>query len=169
MPLATSGRPIATASELENPLHNLHYRLATEPDAPLLAELNRQLIAEGADCGENNPGFLEKRMREWLSAKRYLAVVFSVYNSAEPVAYALFREHSKEIYLRQFMVAPHLRNQGVGREALRLLREKVWSSRKRLVVEALTTNAAGLAFWRSMGFCDYAVTLEIPHPDKRMI
>ncbi|HEX3718484.1 MAG TPA: GNAT family N-acetyltransferase [Verrucomicrobiae bacterium] len=134
------------------------WRMARRRDCRLLAELNQQLIA---DEGHRNPMTipqLETRMRNWLE-EGYDAVLFE--RDVEVTAYALYRVDSEEIYLRHFFVARHLRRQGIGREAMGLLRGSVWPSAPRLIVSVLTHNEAGLKFWRTMGFKDYCLTLEI--------
>jgi GNAT superfamily N-acetyltransferase len=132
--------------------------MARRRDCRLLAELNQQLIA---DEGHRNPMTipqLETRMRNWLE-EGYDAVLFE--RDVEVTAYALYRVDSEEIYLRHFFVVRHLRRQGIGREAMGLLRDSVWPSAPRLIVSVLMHNEAGLKFWRTMGFKDYCLTLEI--------
>ena len=74
-------------------------RKATLEDSALLASLNYQLLQ---DEGHRNQKMaiseLEKRMRGWLSSE-YTAVLFE--ESDETVAYALYRQQSEEIFLRQ--------------------------------------------------------------------
>jgi hypothetical protein len=41
----------------------------------------------------------------------------------------------------------------------------LWPPRKRLTVEVLTANVRAVAFWRSIGYKDYCLTLEIV-PEK---
>ena len=77
------------------------------------------------------------------------------------VAYALYREQEQEIYLRQLFVVRHHRREGIGRRAIEILRSQVWPKTKRLTVEVLVTNEIALAFWRAVGYKDYALTLEI--------
>jgi GNAT superfamily N-acetyltransferase len=136
----------------------MRWRFATVEDSRLLAELNHQLIA---DEGHRNPmdvDQLEQRMRGWLESE-YRALLF--YRDASAIAYALFRDdESGRVHLRQFFVVRHLRRQGVGREALQLLRAEVVSTNRRIVLEVLSVNAAGRAFWIANGFREYAITLE---------
>ena len=134
------------------------YRRATSNDSALLAKLNRQLIR---DEGHRNPMTvpeLEERMKGWL-ASEYAAVVFE--DGGATVAYALFREEPKEIYLRQLFVVRNRRRQGIGRKAVQILRSKIWPKNKRLTVEVLIRNAAAIAFWHAMGYADYSLTLDI--------
>lgn len=136
----------------------MRYHLANGSDLALLAEWNLQLIQ---DEGHRNPmtvAELKERMRGWL-ADEYRAVVFE--RGEKPVAYALFREAESEICLRQLFVSRDHRRQGVGRGAVAILRNRVWPPTKRLTVEVLTGNAAAAAFWRSVGFRDYSLMLEI--------
>ena len=136
----------------------LEHRFATDRDLGLLAEWNRQLIR---DEGHRNPMTvpeLRERMRGWLAGE-YKAVIFGP--EAAPVAYALYRENAAEVYLRQLFVRRDRRREGIGRAAVEILRNRVWPRQKRLTVEVLTANVPAVAFWRSVGYKDYALTLEI--------
>jgi predicted acetyltransferase len=133
-------------------------RFATADDCAHLARLNHELIR---DEGHRNPmtvAELEERMRQWLAGP-YRAVLFA--DCGEIVAYALYREEADEIYCRHLFVIRERRRQGVGRAAISLLRSQIWPADKRLTVEVLSWNAAALSFWRSVGFCDYSLMLEI--------
>jgi GNAT superfamily N-acetyltransferase len=133
----------------------MKHRLATLEDAPVLAALNHQLIQ---DEGHRNPmseAELADRMRSWLS-NEYRAVIFE---TTEIAAYALDREYPDHIYLRQFFVPRHLRRAGIGRQCIQILFEQIWPA-KRVTVDVLSANPAGVSFWRSVGFSDYCLTLE---------
>jgi GNAT superfamily N-acetyltransferase len=134
------------------------YRMATEEDCPRLAELNHQLIRDEGHRNRMTLPELEERMRGWI-AHEYRAVIFE--DDTEIVAHALFREQPQEIYLRQFFVVAHRRRQGIGQRAIETLRKQVWPANKRLTVAALTSNTAAVHFWRSVGFQNYALSLEM--------
>jgi len=102
---------------------------------------------------------LEHRMRGWLSSGEYCAVIFVQDNM--PVAYALYREDPDEIYLRQFFVGRTQRRHGIGRSAMQSLLSDIWPRTKRRTVSVLVHNTSGVAFWRAMGYQDYALRLEI--------
>ena len=136
----------------------MKFRRATSDDCRLLAELNHQLIR---DEGHRNPmsvAELKQRMQGWL-ATEYAAILFE--DGGETVAYGLYREEAGGIYLRQLFVARNRRRQGIGREAMEILRSKIWPKDKRLTVDVLAGNATGMAFWRAVGYKDYSLTLEI--------
>ena len=139
------------------------FREARIEDWARLAELNHQLIRDEGHRNRMNVSELEQRMREWLAGD-YRAVVYE--DDGEIVAYALFREQSEEIHLRQLFVVGHRRGQGLGRRAVEILRTNVWPKTKRLTVEVLVNNKRAIAFWRRVGFVDYSLALEIP-PDHR--
>ncbi len=135
-------------------------------DSPLLAAMNHQLIRDEGHRNRMTVPELEQRMRGWLTSE-YQAVLFEA--DGEVVAYALYRERAEEIYLRQLFVVRHRRSQGLGRSAVQLLRSQIWPKSKRLTVEVLVANARAVAFWRTVGFADYSLALEIlpdasPHP-----
>ena len=94
----------------------------------------------------------------------FTAVVFE--ENDRTVAYALFCDHEDSIYLRQFFVCRDCRRRGYGREAMRILTERVWPRDKRLTVGVLSRNKIGYAFWKAVGLKDYAVELELLPSDR---
>lgn len=133
-------------------------RKAELPDCNLLARLNYRLIR---DEGHRNPmtvSELERRMHDWLTSD-YEAAIFEDANAV--VAYALYRERSDEIYLRQLFVINECRREGIGRRAMEILRSQVWPPGRRLTVDVLVQNVGAVAFWRAVGYKDYCLTLEI--------
>ena len=132
------------------------YRFANEHDAPLLAQLNLQLIQ---DEGHRNPmdvPELTDRMKKWLRSG-YKAVIFE---EDSVVAYALFRKVSHGIYLRQFFVPEPERRKGYGSEAMRLLVEEIWPKGIRVTLDVLAHNEGAHGFWKSVGFTDYSVRMK---------
>lgn len=140
----------------------MRFRPGTLDDCPLLAELNHQLIRDEGHRNKMTVPELEQRMRGWLSGE-YRAVIFE--DGSDVVAYGLYREQPDLIYLRQLFVVRHRRRQGLGRRAVEILRSEVWPKDRRLTVDVLVANQGGAAFWRSVGYTDYALSLEIlPKP-----
>jgi len=107
---------------------------------------------------------LAERLRKWLAGE-YQAVIFSL-EGPEDIGYALYRRDADAVYLRHYFVVPKQRRRGYGRGCFHVLRGQIWPRDLRLVVEVLSQNAAGIAFWRAMGYTDYCLTLEIM-PDGR--
>lgn len=136
----------------------MKYRYATQGDLNVLAEWNEQLIIDEGHRNVMTQQQLRERMAGWLE-QAYQAVMFE--QEGIPVAYALYREDNTDIYLRQFFVCREYRRQGIGHDAFELLRRQIWPSDKRITVDVLTTNTAAVAFWRKLGYRDYALTLEI--------
>jgi predicted acetyltransferase len=137
---------------------SLTFRRAMPDDCIRLAELNHQLIH---DEGHRNPMTvpeLEQRMKSWLAGE-YNAMIFA--DGGAVVAYALYCEQPEEIYLRQLFVVHDRRRQGIGRQAVEILRSQIWPKNKRLTVGVLVQNTGAVAFWRSVGYRDYSLTLEI--------
>ena len=142
----------------------MNFRRATLNDCALLAELNHQLIRDEGHRNRMTVPELEQRMKGWL-ASEYAAMLFE--NDGKVVAYVLYREQPEEIYLRQLFVVCNRRRRGIGRQAMEILRSKIWPKNKRLTVEVLVQNEASAAFWRAVGYKDYCLTLEIlPNKDN---
>ena len=76
------------------------------------------------------------------------------------LAYALYREKEDHVYLRQFFVQRYQRRNGVGRQCIKILCSEIWPKDKRITVDVLCHNQAGIPFWRAVGFSDYCLTLE---------
>ena len=97
----------------------------------------------------------------------YTAVLFE--RDGEIVAYALYADHPEQtdtIYLRQIFVERAHRRQGIGREALQILMEKIWPPDKRLTVEVLVDNQAARSFYKAAGFHECSIELEIPISER---
>jgi len=142
----------------------MNWRFSTLADVPMLAEWNYRLIRDEGHRNTMTVEQLAERMAGWLM-REYKAVIFFAGNS--PVAYVLYRIDPDLIYLRQLFVPFELRRQGYGRAAFDILREQIWPKEVRLTVEVLTRNTAAIAFWKSVGYQDYSLTLEIMPPDGR--
>ena len=136
----------------------MNFRFANANDCALLAELNHQLIRDEGHRNKMTVSELEQRMKDWL-ASEYAGMIFEM--DGQIVAYALYREQPVEINLRQLFVVRNRRRKGIGREAVNILRSKIWPKNKRLTVEVLVRNETAVAFWRAVGCADYCLTLEI--------
>ena len=134
----------------------LRFRPATLADADLLGRLNHQLIKDEGHRNPMNVDELTERMRGWLACEGYEALLGL--DGDELVAYVLWRDLPDSVYLRQIYVQREYRRQGTARHLMLTLFAR-WPD-KRLTVDVLAGNARALAFWRRMGYQDYAVMLE---------
>jgi GNAT superfamily N-acetyltransferase len=107
-------------------------------------------------------GQLAKRMEGWIGAE-YRAVIFS---DPDPIGYALFKVDPDTIYLRQLFIRRDRRRLGFGKRAFAILRDQIWPKDTRLTVEVLCANNGAVDFWHSLGYKDYALTLEIDPPTQ---
>jgi GNAT superfamily N-acetyltransferase len=135
------------------------YRKATSADYALLGALNHQLIRDEGHRNPMNVAELTARMRRWVGTGEYTARLFE--EDGKMVAYALYREFADEIYLRHLFVVRGRRREGIGHRVMQLLREEIWPRGRRLTVEVLCANTAGVAFWKAMGYREYSLFLEI--------
>lgn len=135
----------------------MQYRTATSDDALLLAQMNRRLIRDEGHRNSMSEAELVERMHAWLAGE-YEAVVFE--DDAGPAGYALFRNESDYVYVRQFFVEPARRRQGIGKAAIEHLAAHFWNGRPRIRIEVLTGNSQAIDFWRAVGFVEYCMTME---------
>src|SRR5438445_433045 len=123
-------------------------------DFGLHMKSNRGLKVDGA---AESKAMVEEALANVDGTPREIFVCDSV-----DTGYALYRELREFVHLRQFYIASEHRRRGIGAAALGALREREFPAGKRVLVEAMSWNAAALAFWRSCGFCDRYVGLEAP-------
>jgi GNAT superfamily N-acetyltransferase len=135
----------------------VRYRNATAADAPVLAQMNHRLIRDEGHRNRMSVSELGERMRSWLDGE-YQAVLFEDEQGA--VGYALYKREPEWVYVRQFFIQPERRRQGIGRAAWAWLRENPWREAPRIRLDVLVGNTSGIAFWRSLGFEDYCITME---------
>ena len=140
---------------------NPSLRPATANDLDLLARMNRRLIEDEESANLMELEELRERMQGWLGST-YDAVFFE--QDGEVVGYTLYRfenetfRERRVVYVRQFFIDRAYRRRGLGCRAFEELRQHFFGNAL-LRLEVLTTNPSGLAFWRSLGFRTYAVTL----------
>lgn len=139
----------------------MHIRFACPEDAELLAPLNAQLIRDEGHRNAMTVPQLAERMANWLR-NEYEAVVFE--DAGQVVGYALYRHDADYVYLRQLFVRLESRRQGIGRQAIAWLWQNAWAEVPRLRIDVLVGNTGAQAFWRSVGFRDYCLTMEMEAP-----
>ena len=146
----------------------MKHRLATMNDIPILAKMNRELTEDENHRNRfQTDAWFQQRMQIFLNGD-YHAVIFG--QDGKILAYALYRNHPEykdTIYLRQIFVDRDFRRQGIGRQAMQILMNEYWSKEKRLTVEVLSDNITAYAFYKSVGYRDYSLELEIK-PGERM-
>ena len=136
----------------------MRHRIANIEDSEALGELNHQLIKdEGHRNSMTTPELIE-RMRSWLITD-YRASIFE--DDRGILAYALYKEDQDSVHLRQLFVQRRNRRSGVGRQSMNILFSEVWPRDKRVTVDVLCHNSGAIAFWKSVGFTDYSLSLEI--------
>ncbi len=138
------------------------YRPALSEDSGVLAALNLQLIRDEGHRNEMSPAELEQRMRSWLAAGEYDAVVFE--RTGAPLGYCLFKRHPDHVYIRQFHVDAAHRRRGIGRQAMMWLWQNSFAPADRIRLDVLVGNSVGASFWRGIGFTDYCITMEMKAP-----
>lgn len=137
---------------------NQQFRFATVGDAPQLASMNARLIRDERHRCQLSLTELQDQHVQWLSGE-YQAVMFAT--DDQLVGYALYKQEPDWIYLRQFFVEPEYRRQGIGRSAMRWLMENAWKNALRIRLEVLVHNSPAQAFWESLGFRPYCITMEL--------
>jgi ribosomal protein S18 acetylase RimI-like enzyme len=142
----------------------LTLRRATLNDLPLLAQMNKRLIEDEGSANPMSMLQLETRMRGWLSSDWHI----DLFEQASAViGYAIYRFQRNEVdtketvYIRHYYIEREARRQGLGREALRLLRTERFPKGATVYLEVLSHNTRGLNFWTALGFREYSVTMRL--------
>ena len=139
--------------------NSLVWRRAASEDVPLLARINRELIEHEWGGVSKSLEHLEARLQRWISDPTYTALVFS--RGEKFVAYTLLHLYPDEAYIRHFYVSPQARSAGMGRQVCEIVLREFVPPGVRVSLDVLTSNQSGLRFWRSIGFRDYSVVMEL--------
>jgi GNAT superfamily N-acetyltransferase len=143
----------------------MEFRYAEQADAAFLADINRQLIEDEWDGGGMSLERLEARMSRWIAEDDYQAILFR--EAGATVAYSLVSIDEDSAFIRHFFVLHEHRGKGVGRRAAELLFREIIPPAMRTTLDVLASNRTGHAFWRSVGFSDYAIRMErLPAPES---
>jgi GNAT superfamily N-acetyltransferase len=146
----------------------LALRPAEDADVPAVARMNRELIE---DEGHRNPmtvADLEQRARGFLREGGWR--VDLILSGGATVGFATWREEDditepsgRRVYLRQFYICRSARGGGLGRRAFEALMA-AFPADTRILLEVLSSNPGGQAFWARMGFSPYALFVERRSP-----
>ena len=141
----------------------MNYRFATPDDVPLIAAMNEQLTRDENHRNRMTIPALRARMTKWL-AEGSRAVLFE--DDGEVVGYVLFDKTPEHVYLKHFFIEDAHRRKGAGRTAMEWLMANVWNDERRVRLDVLTGNERGIAFWKSLGFESYCITMEWECADR---
>jgi predicted acetyltransferase len=136
----------------------LKFRFAQESDIPWLAKTNQQLIQDEDHRNKMTLPELEQRMSNFLQ-KEYEAVIVAL--GQTDIGYALYRQDTEWLYLRQIFIINSMRRKGFGRIFIEWLRNNPWKKCKRIRTDVLVENIIGIGFWKAVGFKEYCITLEM--------
>lgn len=128
---------------------------AQDNDIIQLAEMNQQLIKDEGHRNNMSLNQLYERMSHWLSGE-YKAAIFI---DKEVTGYALWRNESEYVYLRQFFIKRCFRRGGIGTKAYHLLKHNYWQDCL-VRLDVLSENVIAQQFWQSIGFKPYCITME---------
>jgi len=136
----------------------LKFRFATQSDVSWLAKMNQELILDEGHRNKMSLPELEQRMSGFLQ-KEYKAVIASI--GQTDIGYALYRQDPEWLYLRQIFIIKSMRRKGFGRRFTEWLKNNPWRDCKRIRTDVLVDNIVGIDFWKSVGFKEYLITLEM--------
>ena len=136
----------------------LKFRFAAESDVPWLAKMNQQLIQDEGHRNKMTLAELEQRMSDFLQ-KEYDTVISSL--GQTDIGYALYRQDHEWLYLRQIFVIEEMRRKGFGRRFMEWLKNNPWKKCKRIRTDVLVDNITGIDFWKSVGFKEYCIIMEM--------
>lgn len=124
-------------------------------DAGKLALFNKQLIEDEKSDNPMDLMDLERRMKEFLETE-YDAYFFI--ENSQIIGYALIRNTSNPVYLRQFFIDRDHRKRQYGTQAFHMLLE--YLGIKEIDLDVLPWNKRGLAFWKQCGFSETCIAMK---------
>lgn len=134
--------------------HPLQIRLCTPENVPELAVMNKALIMDERSLNPMTTEELRERMLGFIRGE-YAAYLFLL--DQETIGYALVKNTSSPLYLRQFYIKDAFRRRHYGKQAFRKLMEHLRADT--IDIDVLPWNDAGRAFWKSCGFEETCVSM----------
>lgn len=141
--------PFSVILDFFREVYVMEIRKCTVLDIDKLTELNKQLIDDEKSDNRMNFDELRTRMKTFLETD-YSAYFFAEENAV--VGYALIKNTSEPLYLRQFLIDRNFRRKHLGKMAFELLLKEL--NTNTIDIEVLSRNEAGLKFWESCGFVE---------------
>ena len=126
----------------------------TMADVSEFAVLNKQLIEDEKSDNPMNISELEGRMKGFLETD-YSAYFFI--KDSQIIGYALIRNTSTPLYLRQFLIDRKYRKHHYGTQAFQMLLQ--YLDIKEIDLEVLPWNKNGRAFWKHCGFHETCIAM----------
>ncbi len=139
-------------------------RATTLADVTTLAHMNKRLIEDEGGANPMSLEQLETRLKNWLSSE-WRGVIFLA--NGVSVGYTIYRLQRQDIdsretvYVRHYFIEREYRRLGYGRKALEKLKAERFPKNATIYLEVLTHNARGRAFWQSLGFSEYSLTMRL--------
>lgn len=125
----------------------MEIKKCTEADLALLAKFNKYLIEDEKSDNKMNEEQLFQRMKEFMNTE-YDAYFFV--EKEEIVGYALVKNGSSPLYLRQFYIDREYRRKHYGEQAFHKLLQYLEVTT--IDIEVLSWNEAGIRFWEKLNF-----------------
>lgn len=139
-------------------------RKADINDITVLAEMNKQLIADARTRNPLNVQQIESLMQSWLDGT-WSAIMIA--KNDKLIGYLLYQQRYDEydpenliIFVRQFFVQRASRRRGIGREAFEQIVTEFFPSEATIMLDVLATNPEALHFWEDIGFSLHSTTLQ---------
>ena len=132
---------------------------ATRAEAPLLAELNRQLDEDEPHPYPLSLAALNERMARWIETGEYDVLLFR--SGGRVIGYAAWRMEDRGVHVRHFFICRDQRRQGLGRSIVKLLCRDVFPKDLPIQIDAAIGNKGGIAFWHAIGFRDIGLSMEL--------
>lgn len=125
----------------------MEIKKCTEADLALLAKFNKYLIEDEKSDNKMNEEQLFWRMKEFMNTE-YDAYFFV--EKEEIVGYALVKNSSSPLYLRQFYINREYRRKHYGEQAFHKLLQYLEVTT--IDIEVLSWNETGIRFWEKLNF-----------------
>ncbi|MXS17505.1 GNAT family N-acetyltransferase [Pseudomonas oryzihabitans] len=138
------------------------YRQAGLADLEVLTGFNAGLQRDQGSPQPLAEAVLRQRLADWLSEGTYQGILAE--RDDQPLGYALYCLKDERIFLRHFYIAPAARRQGLGRAFYHHLQDDLWPAGWPVQLNVLASNARGQAFWRTLGFEAFSLTLQQSPP-----
>lgn len=138
-------------------------------DVELLTSMNKRLIEAEGSRNKMTRRELIVRMASMLKGNWKADLIL---DDLKVIGYVLYQFRNEEsraenslVYIRQYFIEKEYRNRGFGKMAFNLIKNQRFGPHDTVVLDVLAKNLRAQAFWKSMGFEPYCITMQLVGSD----
>ena len=142
----------------------MNLKIANIKDLKVLTHMNNLLRLEETMDNSLTEDEVKRRMETFITGEEYS--VFLLFDNDTLVGYAVTRNNSNPLYIRQLYIKEGSRNKGLGKKALNKFLD--YFNISEIDIEVMSWNEKAIDFYKKFGFKDRYIGMRYRHGWKKL-